>query len=147
MWSRYEKGDELSDLAEGFILMLLGMGVVFIFLILLIIYMKSVPILSRFNIFSKSNNATRAQGENQKLNSVLTRLSDQQQGTDDNKTVSELEIAAIAAAIYSQTGKEPKKIVITSPTGVITSINLWGTAGRQDVMQSRDVVGQVGFQY
>jgi sodium pump decarboxylase gamma subunit len=128
-------------------LMILGMGVVFIFLILLIIYMKSVPMLSQITIFSRFRRDTRTQGKNLKLKSVLTPHSGQQQGKHDSESVSDLEIAAIAAAIYSQTGKEPQKIVITGPTGATTRINIWGTAGRQDLMQSRDVVGQVGFQY
>lgn len=109
--------------------------------------MKSVPMLSQIKIFSRFRRDTRTQGKNLKLNSVLIPHSGQQQDTHEGETVSELEIAAIAAAVYSQTGKEPQKIVITSPTGVTTSINIWGTAGRQDLMQSRDVVGQVGFQY
>jgi len=114
--------------------MLIGMGVVFTFLIILIIYMKFVPILSkRRKIDSKF-----------KLNSVLDQISVQ---PDEHEDLTEAKVAAIAAAIYSHTGKKPKQIVITTPTGTVEQINLWGIAGRQDIMITRDITGQVGFQY
>jgi sodium pump decarboxylase gamma subunit len=122
--------------------MMIGMAVVFVFLLLLIIYMKFVPILSEINIFRSSNKKDQ---QKLKINSMLNELS----VTSDTSrsTVSDPEIAAIAAAIYSHTGKKPKKLVITTPSGKIESYNLWGVAGRQDLMASRDVTGQVGFQY
>jgi sodium pump decarboxylase gamma subunit len=112
---------------------MIGMAVVFVFLLLLIIYI---------NIFRSSNKKDQ---QKLKINSMLNELS----VTSDTSrsTVSDPEIAAIAAAIYSHTGKKPKKLVITTPSGKIESYNLWGVAGRQDLMASRDVTGQVGFQY
>ena len=143
--------------------MLIGMGVVFTFLIILIIYMKLVPILSRQNRASKSGLGPQAQEDSSehqklkdnadtntklKLNSVLNQLSNQTKNTEgSNDKLTELKVAAIAAAIYSHTGKQPRQIVITTPTGTVERINLWGTAGRQDLMLARDVTGQVGFQY
>jgi sodium pump decarboxylase gamma subunit len=133
--------------------MIIGMGVVFVFLIILIIYMKFVPILSKkrklkINKMRKNEDMDAASQLKLKLNSVLTKLSDQTtdvEGVEDG--LSELKVAAIAAAIYSQTGKKPKEIVITTPSGTVERINLWGTAGRQDLMVARDMTGQVGFQY
>ena len=129
--------------------MLIGMGVVFSFLLLLMGYMKIVPILSRLRSERKSEikpkqSSPEATNTKQKLklNSVLTQIS-----SKDKDGPTELEIAAIAAAIFSHTGKKPKKLVITTPTGKTESINLWGVSGRQDIMQAQDVTGQVGFQY
>ena len=129
--------------------MLWGMGGVFFFLLLLMGYMKIVPILSRFRRSNQpstdqqeTSSAPRKQEKKLKLNSVLHQISEK-----DSDHATEPEIAAIAAAVFSLTGKKPKKLVITSPSGSTGSYNLWGVAGRQDIMQARDVTGQVGFQY
>ena len=139
--------------------MLLGMGIVFLFLFILILYMKFVPILSRLKQIklSKSQGApTEAintqSTANQKLqlNSVLNQLPAGEAGVDgegDSEVPSEVTIAAIAAAVCAHSGKKPKQIVITSPTGETQQINLWAAAGRQDIMLTRDITGQVGFQY
>jgi sodium pump decarboxylase gamma subunit len=138
----------LFDLIEGLKLMLIGMGVVFVFLVLLIVYMKLVPILSRKGKLSKKISETQGSNQKLKLNSLLSQFSNQDQSSKDpNDELSELKVAAIAAAIYSHTGKKPKQLVITSPAGTIEQINLWGAAGRQDLMIARDMTGQVGFQY
>ena len=128
--------------------MLLGMGVVFVFLLLLVVYMKLVPILSRKHKLSKNISETQDSDRKLKLNSVLNQFSNQ--GQNDKAAgdeLSEYEVAAIAAAIYSHTGKKPRQLVITTPAGTIEHINLWGTAGRQELMIARDMTGQVGFQY
>ncbi len=143
----------MSDLIEGLKLMIIGMGVVFVFLIILIIYMKFVPIMSKkrnskIKKMQKDEDMDNASQQKLRINSVLTKFSDQTtgaEGVEDGLT--ELKVAAIAAAIYSQTGKKPKEIVITTPSGTVERINLWGTAGRQDIMVARDMTGQVGFQY
>lgn len=143
--------------------MLIGMGVVFLFLFILVLYMKLVPILSRLKRSSKlatsgsipednkvDTSQTISSGENQKmkLESLMGKISDRSgsQGSN-NQGVSEVTVAAIAAAICTHTGKKPKQIVITSPTGSTQQINLWAAAGRQDIMITRDMSGQVGFQY
>jgi hypothetical protein len=59
----------------------------------------------------------------------------------------EVTVAAIAAAICAHSGKKPRQIVITTPSGKTQQINLWAAAGRQDIMLTRDITGQVGFQY
>jgi hypothetical protein len=145
--------------------MLIGMGVVFGFLIILMLYMKLVPILSKkkgpFKMGTFLNKNTSG-SENQvlnggssppsklKLQSVLGQIT-QQDGsgslTDSSTKPNEATIAAIAAAVYSHTGKKPGRIVITTPTGAKEEINLWSVAGRQDIMLARDITGQVGFQY
>ncbi len=133
--------------------MLLGMGIVFIFLIILIIYMKSVPILSKIKRSRKTETAPTIAGSptvqspsKQKLNTVLHQLTDQDTHTVANEPA-EVTVAAIAAAICAHTGKAPKQIVITTPAGTTQQINLWAAAGRQDIMLTRDITGQVGFQY
>ena len=40
----------MADLSQGFVLMLYGMGIVFAFLVILMFYIKVVPILSKINI-------------------------------------------------------------------------------------------------
>ena len=141
------------------------MGVVFGFLIILMFYMKLVPILSKKKgLFKKGTflNRNTSASENQDLNgasgapskqklqSVLSQIT-QQGGTgsfaDSSSKPNEATIAAIAAAVYSHTGKKPGRIVITTPTGAKEEINLWSVAGRQDIMLARDITGQVGFQY
>ena len=138
----------MPELIEGLKLMLLGMGVVFVFLILLVVYMKLVPILSRKRKLLKNVSETQDSDQKLKLNSEHSQFSDQSQnGKAVGDELSELEVAAIAAAIYSHTGKKPRQLVFTTPAGTIEQINLWGTAGRQDLMIARDMTGQVGFQY
>ena len=133
--------------------------------------MKSVPILTRFRLFSKrspssddsitnknsksidlGNAQQNIPGAKLKLNSMLQQISDQNNGqgptgTDTQSGISELEVAAIAAGIYTITGKKTKRLIITAPTGTTSQYNLWGVAGRQDLMLARDISGQVGFQY
>jgi Na+-transporting methylmalonyl-CoA/oxaloacetate decarboxylase gamma subunit len=144
---------------EGLRLMLIGMGVVFLFLFILVAYMKLVPIISKFKratrIKRKVNSDTLTTGisnsnssdENQKmkLNSLIGQISELKD--KDSEDVSEVTVAAIAAAICAHSGRKPKQIVITSPTGSTQQINLWAAAGRQDIMVTRDMAGQVGFQY
>jgi Na+-transporting methylmalonyl-CoA/oxaloacetate decarboxylase gamma subunit len=149
----------LIELFEGLKLMLLGMGIVFLFLFILIIYMKFVPILSRLKQIKLSRShgtvtdASNTQSDaNQKLqlNSIIDKLPAGEAGVHgegDSEMHSEVTIAAIAAAVCAHSGKKPKQIVITSPTGRTQQINLWAAAGRQDIMLTRDITGQVGFQY
>lgn len=145
--------------------MVIGMGVVFGFLIILIFYMKLVPILSKKKeLFKKGTflNQNSSGSENQaqdgapgslaklKLQSVLGQITphgDSGSLSNVSPKPNEATIAAIAAAIYSHTGKKPGRIVITTPTGSKEEINLWSVAGRQDIMLARDITGQVGFQY
>lgn len=145
--------------------MAIGMGVVFGFLILLVFYMKLVPILSRkkgpfkkgtFLNRNTSNSGYQTQDGSAgspaklKLQSVLGQITPQSgKGsiTDVSTKPNEATIAAIAAAVYSHTGKKPGRIVITTPTGSKEEINMWSVAGRQDIMLARDITGQVGFQY
>ena len=145
--------------------MLIGMGVVFGFLIILMVYMKLIPIISKKKGLFKegtflnrntlvsekrASNGTSSPPSKLKLQSVLGQIN--QQGSSENSTDSSTEpneatIAAIAAAVYSHTGKKPGRIVITTPTGAKEEINMWSVAGRQDIMLARDITGQVGFQY
>ena len=160
----------MPELAEGLYLMLVGMGVVFVFLILLMVYMKFVPILSRSGKFSGlfarhsastststgyDNDAQAAGertepqlvGQKMKLNTLLNQISEKEQQGQTKDMIPDEVVAAISAAIYSHTGTKLKKIVVTTPTGATVQYNLWGVAGRQDQMLARDVTGQVGFQY
>ena len=68
--------------------------------------MKSVPILSK----SRKPSKARSKGQKLKLHTVLQQLSDQDESSDNtglpsSSRASEAEVAAIAAAIYSITGK------------------------------------------
>jgi hypothetical protein len=152
---------------DGFELMLLGMAIVFSFLIILVAYMKLVPKLSEFFKHLKSKlrssgsrtgtilgnphntsytNNPGTEGNPTKLNSVLGQISDNPSSSGSG-TVPPLIVAAIAAAIYSHTGKKPKHLAITPLGGYREPFNLWGVAGREDLMAARDITGQVGFQY
>jgi sodium pump decarboxylase gamma subunit len=133
--------------------MIIGMGIVFIFLILLMLYMKFVPILSKIRK-SKRKKITTGNKKNEKLSKSIELKYDQNQITEkdpgDDKTVNEVPeavVAAIATAIYSHTGKKPKQLLITAPGRGPEQYNIWGAAGRQDLMLARDISGQVGFQY
>jgi hypothetical protein len=61
--------------------------------------------------------------------------------------VSEVVVAAIAAAIFKHSKKIPKQLIFTTPAQELVPYNVWGVAGRQDLMAARDMTGQVGFQY
>ncbi len=86
--------------------MMFGMGGVFLFLLLLMFYIKVVPLLSRINISpSKLLKTSRSIDKKMKLNTMLTNISQHElkNGTSSNKVSEEL-AAAISAAIYSHTG-------------------------------------------
>jgi len=133
--------------------MLLGMGIVFIFLILLMWYMKFIPILSRLK---KSKDKSSLESSNKSKEDKLSLKRAMNQMNDSNSTddglhneteISEAVVAAIAAAIFSHTGKRPTQLMITAPGGTPQQYNVWGVAGLQDQMLARDMAGQVGFQY
>lgn len=133
--------------------MLFGMGIVFAFLVILMWYMKIVPILSKLRKSKSSNiNKQTHKKENGKirLKVALNQISMDNEGQNLNKNqsvINEPIVAAIAASIYSHTGKKPKKLIITAPGQTPEHYNVWGVAGRQDQMIARDMAGQVGFQY
>ena len=110
--------------------------------------MKFVPILSKLRRTRLSMAQRSALDTRNELASEKTPLSLDQTGTTQGGEMpSEVTIAAIAAAICAHSGTKPKQIVITTPTGTTQQINLWAAAGRQDIMITRDITGQVGFQY
>lgn len=114
--------------------------------------MKLIPILSRRNK-SKARKAHQQVESNPvsdtklRLNTVLNQLTTDDKSVNPSSELSEITVAAIAAAICAHTGKKPKQLIITTPSGAVEEINLWAAAGRQDLMLSRDLTGQVGFQY
>ena len=111
--------------------------------------MKFVPVLSRLRK-SKTNlrPGIESKSEINKLNLETGQRTNKASGdAPDSDTIPEVTAAAIAAAIFAHTGKKPRQIVITTPTGATQQINLWSVAGRQDIMLTRDITGQVGFQY
>jgi sodium pump decarboxylase gamma subunit len=132
----------LVEIIDGLDLMWKGMIIVFGFLVLLMVFMKLVPILSKKGLLQK-----RAKNDPNlsPKSKIAPRTGKQTPNPDDE--VPEAVVAAIAAAIYTHTGKKPKHLMIRSPTGTREPYNIWGVAGRQDLMVSRDITGQVGFQY
>ena len=146
---------DLDVLFEGIRLMGIGMFIVFLFLFLLMIYLKLVPILSNLKGSNKSNLEPRCntKANNPKRNNPNDSANNpslHNYGTNEQEPIPEIVIAAIAAAIYKHTKKKQIQLLISKPghmTEYHEPANLWGIAGRQDIMQSRDIVGQVGFQY
>lgn len=114
--------------------------------------MKFIPILTRrkkskekkAHQYIESNTSSEPK---LRLNTVLNQLTTDDKSLNPGSELPEITVAAIAAAICAHTGKKPKQLVITTPSGAVEEINLWATAGRQDLMLSRDITGQVGFQY
>jgi sodium pump decarboxylase gamma subunit len=133
--------------------MLLGMGIVFVFLILLMWYMKFVPILSRWKRskdVGSAESSNKSKEEKFKLKTAIDKMNDSNSSygrLHNENEIPEAVVAAIAAAIFSHTGKKPKQLLITAPGGIPQQYNVWGVAGRQDQMLARDMAGQVGFQY
>jgi sodium pump decarboxylase gamma subunit len=124
--------------------MLIGMGIVFLFLIVLVILMKLIPIISE----RKDRNKKAVKKEPvSKTPPIVQSMAPEQ---DDSEQVRERArtVAAITAAITATVGKRPDKIFVTTPTGETTRVyNSWGFAGRQDLMEVGDLQGQRGFEW
>jgi sodium pump decarboxylase gamma subunit len=129
---------------EGLNLMLIGMGIVFTFLVVLVILMKLIPIISE----KKGKNKKVVMEESvskmpQKANKVIPESDDSERVRERARTV-----AAITAAITATVGKRPEKIFVTTPTGETTGVySSWSYAGRQDLMEVGDLQGQRGFEW
>jgi Na+-transporting methylmalonyl-CoA/oxaloacetate decarboxylase gamma subunit len=140
----------LAEVIEGLDLMWKGMIIVFGFLVLLMVFMKLVPIISKRR-FSRNSTTNDPKLQSSSKPTKITRKNDsknQNRVTSiDDSEVPEAVVAAIAAAIYTHTGKKPKHLMIQSAAGTREPYNIWSVAGRQDLMVSRDLTGQVGFQY
>ena len=126
--------------------MLTGMGIVFLFLIILVIMIKLIPIISKKRQ-RKSETIIQKVVSSQKSLKIKkvtkNRMHREARGRDQSRT-----IAAIAAALTVTTGKPPRKLVVTTPEGEITkAYNSWSLAGRQDLMEVGNLQGQRGFQY
>ncbi len=132
----------MSELIEGLSLMLKGMGIVFLFLIILVIMMKLIPILSK-----RRYESPRAQepviAVQRPERSTAPKMAQPVSDRDRARAV-----AAIAAAITATMGKAPKKLVVTTPEGDITKYyDSWSYVGRHDLMEVGNLQGQRSFQY
>lgn len=137
----------MSDLMEGLNLMLTGMGIVFAFLVILVVMMKLIPIISRKR--EKEDKAVPVEQVEKKppiAQEVRSEppLEDQQSVREQARTV-----AAIAAAITATVGRTPKKLIVTTPGGETASVysNSWSHAGRQDLMEVGNLQGQRSFEW
>lgn len=142
----------MPDLSEGFMLMIFGMITVFAFLFILMAYMVFVPMLSRLggrkDNPAKNNPSTMDQNKgNNPSKNFNPGFNPPLEQKPNNDTIPPNVVAAIAAALFSHTGKKARTITIQTSKGNIEQYNLWGIAGRQEIMTSRDISGQVGFQY
>ncbi len=128
--------------------MVLGMGIVFIFLIILMFYLKLVPYLTKLS-GNKVNNTDSIQkqihGTNQ--NKSTNKPNNPNPGRNSDDQFPEIIVAAIATAIYHHTGKIPKGLMVSKTERLEEIHNIWGITGRQELMQNRDLVDQVGFQF
>jgi len=137
----------VADLTEGLNLMLTGMGIVFLFLIVLVIMMKLIPIISRKReketVLEPVKETPKTPPMAQKVHSDPAPEEDRS-GRERARTV-----AAIAATITATVGKTPKKLIVTSPTGETTRVtgSSWSYAGRQDLMEVGELQGQRSFQW
>jgi sodium pump decarboxylase gamma subunit len=131
----------LADIIDGLDLMWKGMTIVFGFLFLLMVYMYLIPYI-RKRKKSSLNDPTQKNIQNTEKN-----INNNGKDAETVETVPDELAAAIAAAIYLQTGRKPKQIFITPTPQPGEPYNVWGVAGRQELMLSRDLTGQMGFQY
>ena len=132
----------MTELIEGVQLMLIGMGVVFSFLIILVIMMKLIPIITKKR--NKVQDVSRVQPDPAPIdpapmNAPLVLGTDAEQAR---------KIAAISAAVTATIGKIPKRFIVTTPVGEVARVyNAWSYAGHQDLMEVGALQGQRGFQY
>jgi sodium pump decarboxylase gamma subunit len=131
----------VADIIEGLDLMWKGMTIVFGFLFLLMVYMYLIPYIK------KSKNRSFNDLTQKNIQNTENKVINTGKPAEPVETVPDELAAAIAAAIYSHTGKRPKQMFITPTPQPGELHNVWGVAGRQDLMLSRDLTGQVGFQY
>jgi sodium pump decarboxylase gamma subunit len=129
---------------EGLNLMLLGMGIVFLFLVILVVMMKLIPILSK-----KPDKVTKPIPK--KHEPTVPPMA-QKVAAEPDKDARLRErartVAAITAAITATVGKRPEKIFVTTPTGETARIySSWSYAGRQDLMEVGDLQGQRSFEW
>ena len=128
---------------EGLNLMLLGMGIVFLFLIILVVMMKLIPILSKV----KEKKAASEVSE-PKSPPMAKKVSPEPVKKDYSARDRARTVAAITAAITATVGKRPGKIIVTAPAGETTRIySSWSYAGRQDLMEVGDLQGQRSFEW
>jgi sodium pump decarboxylase gamma subunit len=133
----------MADLMEGLNLMLLGMGVVFLFLIILVIMMKLIPILSK-----KKEKGVVQEIPVSRPPPMAHKVSPDQVKDYDRSRERARTVAAITAAITATVGKRPEKIIVTTPTGETTRVySSWSYAGRQDLMDVGDLQGQRSFEW
>lgn len=138
----------MADLMEGFNLMLTGMGIVFLFLIILVVMMKLIPIISR-----RREKETRVEPAQSSMPTppIAQKVVSDATEEDGDKSVRERArtVAAIAAAITATMGKAPTKLIVTAPSGQTLSVsgNSWGYAGRQDLMEVGNLQGQRHFEW
>ena len=109
----------MSDLMEGLNLMLTGMGIVFAFLVILVVMMKLIPIISRKR--EKEDKAVPVE-QVTKDPPIAQEVRSEPPLEDQNVRERARTVAAIAAAITATVGRTPKKLIVTTPSGETTSV-------------------------
>jgi sodium pump decarboxylase gamma subunit len=137
---------KLSDLMEGLNLMLTGMGIVFLFLVILVIMMKLIPIISRKR---EKEYLSVPVEQVRKEPPVAQKVQPEPRSEDQDLRDRARTVAAIAAAITATMGRTPKKLIVTTPSGETTSVynGSWSHAGRQDLMEVGNLQGQRSFEW